>query len=65
MTVNITKNVESVVIDTYELYMQALGAWYVQFLEATYKELQWDPFITDTFGEQIFGRYTEVAIVEG
>ena len=27
--------------------------------------LQWDPFITDTFGEHSFGRYTEVAFVEG
>ena len=27
--------------------------------------VQWDPFITDTFGEQSFGRYTEVAFVEG
>ena len=27
--------------------------------------IQWDPFITDTFGEQSFGRYTEVAFVEG
>ena len=28
-------------------------------------ELQWDPFITDTFGEHSFGHCTEVAIVEG
>ena len=27
--------------------------------------LQWDPFITDTFGEHSFGRYTEMAFVEG
>ena len=27
--------------------------------------IQWDPFITDTFGEHSFGRYTEVAFVEG
>ena len=27
--------------------------------------LQWNPSITDTFGEQSFGRYTEVAFVEG
>ena len=27
--------------------------------------LQWNPSITDTFGEQSFGRYTEVAVVEG
>ena len=27
--------------------------------------IQWDPFITDTFGEHSFGRYTEVAVVEG
>ena len=28
-------------------------------------ELQWNPSITDTFGEQCFGLYTEVAFVEG
>ena len=27
--------------------------------------MQWNPSITDTFGEQSFGRYTEVAFVEG
>ena len=27
--------------------------------------IQWDPFITDTIGEHSFGRYTEVAVVEG
>ena len=27
--------------------------------------IQWNPSITDTFGEQSFGRYTEVAFVEG
>ena len=27
--------------------------------------IQWDPFIMDTFGEHSFGRYTEVAVVEG
>ena len=27
--------------------------------------IQWDAFITDTFGEHSFGRYTEVAVVEG
>ena len=27
--------------------------------------IQWNPSITDTFGEHSFGRYTEVAIVEG
>ena len=26
--------------------------------------LQWNPSITDTFGEQCFGLYTEVAFVE-
>ena len=28
-------------------------------------QLQWNPSIMDTFGEQSFGRYTEVAFVEG
>ena len=28
-------------------------------------KVQWNPSITDTFGEQSFGRYTEVAFVEG
>ena len=27
--------------------------------------IQWNPSLTDTFGEHSFGRYTEVAIVEG
>ena len=27
--------------------------------------IQWNPSITDTFGEQSFGRYTEVAFVDG
>ncbi len=26
--------------------------------------MQWNPSITDTFGEQCFGLYTEVAFVE-
>ena len=25
--------------------------------------IQWDPFIMDTFGEQSFGHYTEVAFI--
>ena len=27
--------------------------------------IQWNPSLTDTFGEHSFGRYTEVAFVEG
>ncbi len=30
----------------------------------TYCKLQWNPSITDIFGEQCFGLYTEVAFVE-
>ncbi len=34
-------------------------------IAVTRSTLQWNPSITDTFGEQCFGLYTEVAFVEG
>ena len=55
---DVVQNVSEIILECSSIYACTVSHGVIIML-------QWNPSITDTFGEQSFGHYTEVAFVEG